>query len=346
MPLTGPALVAAAPARPGRRPEAARPHHDGGALRALRLPVVAVARADRLGRRAGARRRRHRRRRRGAVVGAWRPATSPSRAFVVAALRQRHDDRLVRVLRPRGDAAAPEPRRAQPRRWPALAGATAVAAPAPRSRRSSTTRPRAVGVVALAAVSLFLLLRRLRRAARGPSPPAGPPSSLTAAATSGLAPEVVAYGPRACRPRPPRRCSAQHGLHVTAQRAGRAARGVRPAPQHGRRHLHGRAQPSSAPSRARPSTTPSPPSPTGACSGASSPPARRPATRTASATTTTTSCAGRAARWSTSTARWATPRASPPPTTPATRSTRPRSSTGAAAPTCAAAPIRPTTHAP
>ena len=38
-----------------------------------------------------------------------------------------------------------------------------------------------------------------------------------------------------------------------------------------------------------------------------------------------------AARWSMSTARWATPRASRPPTTRATRSTKPRSSTGAAA---------------
>ena len=78
-----------------------------------------------------------------------------------------------------------------------------------------------------------------------------------------------------------------------------------------------------------------------ASSAASSPRARPPATRTASATTTTTSSAAPAAGPSTSTARSARFRASPRPTTRATRSTRPRSSTGAAAPTASRRPLRP-----
>src|ERR1022692_736128 len=67
-------------------------------------------------------------------------------------------------------------------------------------------------------------------------------------------------------------------------------------------------------------------------SAASSRPAARPASRVASETTTTTSCAGRAVSSVTSPARSARRPASTRPTTTATRSTRPRSSTGACAP--------------
>src|ERR1022692_5245850 len=64
---------------------------------------------------------------------------------------------------------------------------------------------------------------------------------------------------------------------------------------------------------------------------ASSRPAARPVSRVGSETTTTTSCAGRAVSSVTSPARSARRPASTRPTTAATRSTRPRSSTGACA---------------
>ena len=68
------------------------------------------------------------------------------------------------------------------------------------------------------------------------------------------------------------------------------------------------------------------------CCDASNPRARRPGSRPESATTTTTSCAAPAGHSPTSTPRSARRRASSLPTPPATRSTRPRSSTGATVP--------------
>src|ERR1700735_5461114 len=68
-------------------------------------------------------------------------------------------------------------------------------------------------------------------------------------------------------------------------------------------------------------------------SAASSRPAVRPGSRGGAVTTTTISCAVRAAQSPTSAARSATHPASPHPTTTASRSTRPRSSSGACAPT-------------
>src|SRR5829696_6206813 len=96
--------------------------------------------------------------------------------------------------------------------------------------------------------------------------------------------------------------------------------------------------PRSVRSHAKRCTTRSPPSRSGGSCGASSPLDRPPATRTVSVTTTTISSAAPAAAWSTSTARSGRLRASPPPTTPATRSTKPRSCTGAAVPSVSPRP--------
>ena len=83
----------------------------------------------------------------------------------------------------------------------------------------------------------------------------------------------------------------------------------------------------------RPSTTPSGSWPTRASSGASSQPDRSLVTRTVSPTTITIWCAGCAVVPTTSTVRSVILRVSQPPTTPDSRSTRPRSCTGDGVPT-------------
>src|SRR4029077_9911760 len=85
--------------------------------------------------------------------------------------------------------------------------------------------------------------------------------------------------------------------------------------------------------------TPSTRSPRRDSCAASNQPAPRPGSRGASGTITTTSCAGRAESSLTSTARSPRRPAWPRPTTTASRSTRPRSSTGACAPTVPLPPV-------
>ena len=116
--LTGPALVAAALLALAGAQKLVDPTMTVGALRALRLPsspwLVRLGSAAELALGVAA-----------IVVGGaalWWAVAASYLAF--ARLRggraaQGHDDRLVRLLRSRGDPAALEPRRAERWRWPA-----------------------------------------------------------------------------------------------------------------------------------------------------------------------------------------------------------------------------------
>ena len=104
-----------------------------------------------------------------------------------------------------------------------LAGLAALDRRAVARRRCSTrspTRPAtAAGVVALSAVALYLLYAAFVELPRTLT--AGRPRSGLARRSAPQLLDLIQklwLGSAACRRRPPRRCSAQHGMHVTAQR--------------------------------------------------------------------------------------------------------------------------------